>query len=251
MDNRRGWLTRMRRWVPAWLGLLGLIVVLGLGKAIAQDAPSLPPLSAYPLPDALVAWNPDSQDDYFDEITPIEGIGYLVWPDRPVQVYVEPPTDLNDRSQVWSQLVQGAVHDWSLYFPLALTTQLEDANIAIWRDTPSIQWEANQSPRARSAETRYRIFVDSPDDATSCLRHQMTLIIRPGQSDQHIAGATRHELGHALGLWGHSPLETDALYYSQVRNPPPISVRDVNTLKRLYEQPTRLGWPLVRSPSIP
>ena len=36
--------------------------------------------------------------------------------------------------------------------------------------------------------------------------------------------------------------ETDVLYFSQVRNPPAISARDVNTLKRVYEQPTRLGW---------
>jgi predicted Zn-dependent protease len=31
-------------------------------------------------------------------------------------------------------------------------------------------------------------------------------------------------------------------YFSQVRNPPPISPRDVNTLKRIYQQPTSLGW---------
>ncbi len=48
-------------------------------------------------------------------------------------------------------------------------------------------------------------------------------------------------LGHALGIWGHSQLETDALYFSQVRKPAFISVRDVNTLKKVYEQSTALG----------
>ncbi|XTZ12993.1 MAG: peptidase, partial [cyanobacterium endosymbiont of Rhopalodia inflata] len=38
--------------------------------------------------------------------------------------------------------------------------------------------------------------------------------------------------------------ETDALYFSQVRSLSPISVRDVNTLKKIYQQPTRLGWKL-------
>jgi predicted Zn-dependent protease len=35
------------------------------------------------------------------------------------------------------------------------------------------------------------------------------------------------------------------MYFSQVREPPPISARDINTLKRIYQQPTRLGWPVL------
>jgi predicted Zn-dependent protease len=46
-------------------------------------------------------------------------------------------------------------------------------------------------------------------------------------------------------MWGHSQLQADALYFSQVRHPPLISVRDVNTLKKVYEQSTSLGWPVL------
>jgi len=70
----------------------------------------------------------------------------------------------------------------------------------------------------------------------------MTIYIRPDQAIEYLQAAARHELGHALGIWGHSPQPTDALYASQVRNPAKISARDLNTLKRVYEQPTRLGW---------
>jgi len=49
-----------------------------------------------------------------------------------------------------------------------------------------------------------------------------------------------------LGIWGHSLLQTDIMYFSQVRKPPFISIRDVNTLKRVYEQPTSLGWSIVK-----
>jgi predicted Zn-dependent protease len=69
--------------------------------------------------------------------------------------------------------------------------------------------------------------------------------LSPSQTGNYVVAAARHELGHALGIWGHSPLQTDALYFSQVRNPPTISSSDVNTLKRVYQQPTSLGWSLM------
>ena len=98
--------------------------------------------------------------------------------------------------------------------------------------------------RARSAETRYEFYVRHEANSGAVLSHRFTILLSPNQVGPYIKAAARHELGHALGIWGHSPLETDTLYFSQVRNPPPISSRDLNTLKRIYEQPTRLGWPV-------
>ena len=77
------------------------------------------------------------------------------------------------------------------------------------------------------------------------LSHRFAVYLNPNQVGKYVPATARHELGHALGIWGHSLLETDVLYFSQVRNPPAISARDVNTLKRVYEQPTRLGWGVV------
>ncbi|MBA3924661.1 MAG: peptidase, partial [Nostocaceae cyanobacterium] len=68
------------------------------------------------------------------------------------------------------------------------------------------------------------------------------IILSPSQTGEYLSAATRHEFGHALGIWGHSPLQTDTMYFSQVRHPPAISPRDVNTLKKIYAQPTSLGW---------
>jgi predicted Zn-dependent protease len=61
----------------------------------------------------------------------------------------------------------------------------------------------------------------------------------------YIASAARHEFGHALGIWGHSPQPEDVMYYSQVQSPPNISPRDINTLKKIYQQTTRLGGVLM------
>lgn len=248
-------------WVSTVCIVTVLFVLLGTHVAVPlSDAPSppvpapspaiappplpseaLPPLRAHPLPPTLARWHsPDASGDYFDQIRPTP-LGYLVWFEFPVKVYVEPASSgvTPDRSQVWVQLVQQAVREWSEYLPLTLAATPAAADIQIWRTTPTLG-----RGRARSAETRYEFFVRRADHAPPKIVQRLTITLRPGLADVQILAAARHELGHALGIWGHSPLETDALYYSQVRTPPPISSRDVRTLRRIYEQPTRLGWPV-------
>ncbi|MCC7529703.1 MAG: matrixin family metalloprotease [Candidatus Melainabacteria bacterium] len=43
-----------------------------------------------------------------------------------------------------------------------------------------------------------------------------------------------HELGHALGLLGHSPMRAD-LMYTETDEASRLSQRDINTIKRLYQ----------------
>jgi predicted Zn-dependent protease len=256
-------------WLSGQAGYRRISVVLAvmMGVAIALAAPifalarSVPPsllaqapAQVYPLPPALARWqDPSHAGDYFDQIKPVS-VGYLVWSEFPITVFVEPldspalgskaPDGFERRrSQAWLEAIQGAIAEWQVYLPLQRVAQPDTADISIWRQAPPLRVESTGGgvpvPRARTAETRFELYRALGPVAHLAAR--FTIHIRPNQPGPYTLATARHELGHALGIWGHSLQPADALYFSQVREPPQISVRDVNTLRRIYQQPTRLG----------
>ncbi len=218
---------------------------------------SLPTPQTHPLPATLAQWQDVTSSGDFLAQVKLTPVGYLVWSKFPIKVYVEQPTDPTESSssikrfQEWVKAVLQAVQEWSKYLPVEVVAQPEMADISILRSRPPVQASLNREtgqfniPRARSAETRYEFYlrkaIGAPEEILS---QRFTIQLSPDQTAEYTLATARHEFGHALGIWGHSPLETDTMYFSQVRNPPQISARDINTLKRIYEQPTRLGWPL-------
>ena len=247
----------------------GLIVVLTqlqqadaegneiVSAAINLSSSSLPAPQVHPLPTTLAQWQDTTGNgDYFSQIK-LTPVGYLVWSQFPVKIYVERPTNFSEspssvqQFQKWVDAVLTAVQEWNVYLPLEVVTQREGADILILRERPALQASFDREtgkfniPRARSAETRYEFYIrQAANVPKKVLSQRFTIQLSPHQTVEYTLATARHELGHALGIWGHSPLETDTMYFSQVRKPPEISVRDINTLKRIYQQPTRLGWPL-------
>jgi len=201
--------------------------------------PTLPTPKPHPLPPTLTQWQDGANSgDYFSQVTPTK-VGYLVWSQFPVRVYVEPPEAVSGKqSEAWVSAILQAVQEWNTYLPMDVVEKPEVADITIVRKAPPLQTSPNKILRARSAQTTYEFYISK----NNLFSHRFTILLSPSQIGNYLTAATRHELGHALGIWGHSPLQSDALYFSQVRNPQPISSRDVNTLKRVYEQPTSLGW---------
>lgn len=260
------WVFNLRRlWARYWrrlitflmVTLLAFFVVLVSQQVDAQNnlaelsPASLPTPQIHPLPATLARWKSADNSDYFAVIKPT-AVGYLVWSQLPVKVYVEQPQAIelsasSSRFQEWTKAVMTAVEAWDVYLPLEVVTQREGADIIILRLRPTLQASVNPEtgqfniPRVRAAETRYQFYLRQ-NSSNSVLSQRFTIQLSPDQSVDYTLATARHEIGHALGIWGHSPVENDVMYFSQVRNPPPISARDINTLKRVYEQPTRLGW---------
>ncbi len=216
----------------------------------SQHASELPKLQVHNLPQFLANWqDPSNSGDYFGQIeaTPL---GYLIWSKFPVKVYVEQSVSTENtaaerRFQEWAAAVEQAIAEWNVYFPLREVAESEQADIVVLRSQPEREINLNPDtglydiPRAVTAQTNYEFYLTG-NPAVISLR--MTVQLSPNFTGVSLLATIRHELGHALGIWGHSPKASDALYFSQVSDPPPISQRDINTLKKIYQQPTRLGW---------
>jgi predicted Zn-dependent protease len=229
-----------------WIAWGTILLSLGLSTILINAAPNvdqnftMPQPRPHPLPATLTQWKPASNSEqYFDQIK-ASPAGYLIWSQFPVKVYVAPlPKGVLLKEHLWQAAIASAIQAWNPYLPLQLTTQEAQADIHIQGTPP----KRRSGGRVRSAETQYEFYVSH----RHTLAHRMTIYIRPNQTEAYIRAATRHEVGHALGLWGHSPNPQDTMYFSQVRTPANISPRDINTLKLIYNQPTQLGWPLSTS----
>ncbi|AFY65071.1 peptidase [Geitlerinema sp. PCC 7407] len=243
-------IARARQWRPRGAALLGFVVlVLSLVGGGGDRAWSQSPAALHPLPPGLVQWQPTPAGDYFEAIEPTDA-GYLQWSQFPIWVYVEPPPAEGNafalqKARQWETAVLAAIAEWQPFLPMERVDDRAIADIEILRSPPPLRRRPDGTlDRIRSAETRYELVKKRDRQGVLALLPRCTLRFNPHQTPAYLQAAARHELGHALGIWGHSPVATDALYFAQVREPAAISERDLNTLRRVYEQPTRLGWPL-------
>ena len=209
-----------------WLQPLNATQESGPSGILLEDLP----YRSHPLPASLGAIAPEGEH-YGEQLEETE-FGALVWSDFPVRLYLDghPP-------ESWRESMTAVIGEWGEYLPLELVEDADSADIVIWQRRPPPR-RLGDDFRAAAARVSYSLYWREEQ-----LGHRMEILISPTQGTEAAQAALRHELGHGLGIWGHSDRPTDVMYYSQVRRPPHLSSRDLRTLRYVYEQPTRLGWP--------
>jgi len=168
--------------------------------------------------------------DYFKELHLFEGDRAARWDSFPVRVRL--PESSPD---VWKESLQEGVDLWGQYIPLRVARRNESADI-------EVSWVNHLVPRVLGV-TRLTVFGGRMKVNIYLLRPSY---YQPGVSEKSLVGVIEHELGHALGIFGHSREKGDTMYefvilpgkggkLSQTKFGS-LSSRDVNTLKRIYEK---------------
>lgn len=209
-------------------------------RPLPSPLPGLPAGSP-PGPEALPA---AASDDYRQVLEPTAaGWPLLV----PWCVWVEPsalegPAARFD--QRWLDSVEAALGQWQGHLRLLRVEDPGRAQVLIRRRRP-----ARFSPAPgiwRASHGRANLSIQEVERQGSWrLEPKVEVLISPDQRREAIEATALHELGHAFGLWGHSPEASDAMAAVPGARPVlELSARDLATLRWLYAQPSRFGLPV-------
>jgi len=183
---------------------------------------------------------PDTAQDYLAYVAfeSPDHLGLLLhWPERkmPLKVYLPspPPGWFADADGV-VEATRRAVTDWTDVAGPGLPS-FEFVSKAGDADIP-IMW-ADVSPSWSVAHCMMRI--DFPTRRFAVENVLITAWYRDGTqvSAVDIHRTLRHEMGHALGIAGHSPNPEDVMYALAPSKSQKLTDRDRETLRKLYAKP--------------
>jgi len=175
-----------------------------------------------------------SDQDYFAEAV---GLRVMRWSDKdiPIKIYIADPAKVEGYKPSYAAQLQEALKDWEAVSDGKVKFEQVDsaanANITFhWSDNPK-----DVSNAAEGGEAR---LVPLGNSLGAVRLVVLTVNNMPGLklSDRVILFICLHELGHALGIGGHSQSPGDIMYSSLPLNYEhfKLSDRDARTLIKLY-----------------
>jgi len=183
-----------------------------------------------------------SASDYYAEIA--EDSESHTWNSFPIKVSIGSVPNAD-----WAQGVREAFRIWKSMFPLELTADSDEADILF-------NWQSGTSEDSHAGEEMDWVQFRRVGDALTGRKVAYIAInLSRRWSRDEMRAIVLHEMGHALGIRGHSESKGDIMYYQvqekhhQVYIPGVIypvawkslvskpSQRDLNTLIRLYNAP--------------
>lgn len=136
----------------------------------------------------------------------------------------------------WRKYLDETIKKWGSYIPLKVASPNEPADI-------EITWENHFADNRLLGITRLQILQGHMQVRIYLLR---PTFYPPDVPERILKNVAMHEIGHSVGLFGHSDNPQDVMYAGELfsgkgkaalAKPGSITQRDLNTLKKLYECP--------------
>lgn len=194
------------------------------------------------LSSSTAASRPDNKnnDDYLAEM--VNRYGVKRWPASriPIKVFISPALGLASSNARFEEILRQSFQDWSKatagklafeFVPQQDTAGKHNALIeCTWTENPS-----EVKNQAESGDTN--IFEDEEGIAKS----QIRFLLKSGSAgltENQFRLTSLHEIGHALGLIGHTSNPDDIMFYSTTTKESwrELSGRDKRTITRLYAE---------------
>lgn len=176
--------------------------------------------------------------DYYTLVTQESNGERLAWPEAqiPIPVYI----GLTDPSQaVFIRNIYQGFDTWS-----TVTNHILKFREVGYPDQAKIIITLKQGPlmdpNASIGHANFNSASLYQEDPMRALR--VSIVINTGEPDNDLSLENRqeqvsklvlHELGHAIGIWGHSKDPTDIMYTHPIVSQ--LSPRDINTVRKLYK----------------
>lgn len=161
-------------------------------------------------------------------------------------VWVEPPAGTGaalTRASQWHGAVDTALATWGQLLLLERVQDPAAAQILVRRQRPPRRRDGQGGWRASHGRAEWQMDLVERGQGLS-LEALITVQVGADQRPAAMAATLLHELGHAFGLWGHSPRSGDVMAASP--GPVPqveLSERDRATLQWLLDQPSAIAAP--------
>lgn len=169
-----------------------------------------------------------TDSNYYIDVEKVRAKEIISGKDFPIKIYIFPETE------VLLSSAKKAVQIWSEYIQVAVTDEIKDADIVIsWK-----KHYTNIVKLEKTEEDKYQYYIYTGKYTGSDFLNKFLV----------------HQIGHSLGIWGHSSNKNDIMYpfkefksdlnfrdfndqYADINvkySPSRPSNRDINTLIKIY-----------------
>ena len=203
-----------------------------------------------------------TETDYFKQITLFSGGRITRFTEMPIRVHISPTLkalpylpEIRYAMRTWESATDGKIRFQETETPEQadirvnptysgrlgfLDTRLGSANLTRLRPGTSTVSGTNTQTESKNADPSSNTVAGGSPAPSIDFTVEVVLVL---ESDDTIGELTQeemrtvclHEFAHAIGLWGHSPDDTDVCHARATAQQP--TPRDVKTLLKLYDTP--------------